>query len=105
MRTTHRRIVRRAVIALAGVVLLLGWYIGAWVCWPRIWAISYYRFPSGTLATIDRCFVPILWYTRTSYPGSRELSSLWWTVNADMYWTAERSEPLEVHVEYKYVDE
>lgn len=72
-------------MALTIVVLLTVWYVGAWICWPRAWFHIYYRVPPSVLAAVDCFFDPLLWYTRSGYPGGEALSELWWAANSDIY--------------------
>lgn len=91
-----RRIVRRAVMVVAVVVLLLAWYVGSWVLWPRVCdGILYGRAPT-LVAAINRFFDPITSYSQSGCPGSDVLSRLWWWANPEYLWVeppaAENSE-------------
>src|SRR5262245_60471502 len=74
-----RRIVRRAVMALAVVVLPV-WYVAAWLAVSRA---THDGFISGPMAArLAPVFAPIRHYAgRYSGPGSRELYDAWWAVN------------------------
>lgn len=84
----RRRIVRRAVMALAVVVPLVAEYVSAWLCWARYRIDVYWEVPSNVVTTIDHCFDPIHWYTRNDYPGSDTLSRLWWKFNTHLHWSS-----------------
>lgn len=86
MRSSHpRRIIRRAVTALAVVVLLPVWYVGAWLVWPRIGDGSLYGRTPTLVAAINRFFEPLDSYILTGNPGSDELNRLWWWANPEYF--------------------
>src|SRR5262245_46063674 len=77
MRATRpRRIVRRAVIALAVVVLLVAWYVSAWLLVTHATQRSII---DGSVALrIRPVFEPLRRHAETRYPGASMLSQLWW---------------------------
>jgi len=79
MTTTRRRIVRRAVMALAVVVLLPVWYVGSWLAISR--AQRDRLIHPRTAQKISPAFRPIVDYCDTELPGSNTLRRLWWYLN------------------------
>jgi len=75
----RKRFARRAVLALAVVVLLLGWYVGAWLAVSRAAHDNWIRYP--TAETAHWAFEPIVRYCHTDYLGADALCDLWWTIN------------------------
>jgi hypothetical protein len=63
--TRRRRIVRRAVMALAVAVLLLGWYVASYLTWR--WAT--HDMPASKFVAINRWVYP-LWIPIAAYEGS-----------------------------------
>lgn len=78
--TRRRRIVRRAVMGLAAVVLLVLSYPSAWIVMPRLAKVT----GSPYLAQINSSllFRPIWTYIQEQRPGSAVLMNLYLRVNA-----------------------
>jgi len=81
--TRRRRIVKRAVMALAGVVLLPVWYVLAWLTWPTIERNSVMSVPDAA-----PLFVPIERYCEADLPGSSTLRKWDYEVNTKPIWVA-----------------
>lgn len=77
-----RRVVRRIALTLAAVVLLLVWYVGAWLTVSR--AEHDRMITAATARKVRPAFVPILKYCDSDLPGAGFLSHLWWSVNPPM---------------------
>lgn len=76
--TNRRRIVRRAVMALAAVVLLPVWYVASLMTIAFLWGAD--ALPSGFLNVY---IVPADWYCDRELPGSEKLIELFqWIVEA-----------------------
>jgi hypothetical protein len=74
-----RRFVKRAVLAVAGVVLLVSGYVSSWftVSWAE---------RTGTIAplTAERlrpAFFPVLQFCESDLPGAGILADAWWRMN------------------------
>ena len=72
--TRRRRIVRRAVMALAGAVLLPACYVGSYVSLMYADSAGWVPAPFGEI--IDTIYHPIGWYHDAGYPGSTVLERL-----------------------------
>jgi hypothetical protein len=78
-RRSPRRIVRRAVMALAIVVLLPVWYVGAWLAYSR--AAQEELMPYPVQSGLAPLFRPAVAYADSEWPGALLLSNLWWKLN------------------------
>jgi hypothetical protein len=78
LNTRPRRIIRRAVIAVAGTMLLLSGYVTAWLV-SRAYGAGLLSSPAG--AVIGPAFAPIKRYCDAELPGGIFLRDLWWTVS------------------------
>jgi len=63
-----RRIVRRAVLAIVGVVLLVSGYVGSY--FAAEWLAGHDAIPTG--APLSRVYAPLMLYERSDLPGSVE---------------------------------
>jgi len=77
--TRPRRIVRRAVMTLVGIVLLIGWYVGAWLAVGHAEAKT--LLSCTAVERIQPAFVPIIKYCESALPGSVFLERVWWKAN------------------------
>src|SRR5262245_60269751 len=75
----RRRIARRAMMALAGCVLLIAWYVGAWLAVSR--AEHDGIVSKATAQRIRPVFVPLISYCDQEWPASGLLRGLWWRFN------------------------
>jgi len=75
--TRSRRIIRRAVMALAVVVLLPVWYVGTWLVLSR--AAREDMIDGSMTAQIRPAFVPLIWYCNSDLAGAELLHDIWWT--------------------------
>ncbi|MFO1092594.1 MAG: hypothetical protein U0992_04665 [Planctomycetaceae bacterium] len=66
--TRPRRIIKRAVMALAVVVALPVWYVGSVMCLG--FAIGAGWVSTSPPAIVIAALMPIDWYLRSRYPGS-----------------------------------
>jgi hypothetical protein len=66
--TRPRRIVRRAVLVFAGVVLLPVWYVAAWLAVSRAERDGHITYYIG--GQIRPAFSPLLSYSEANLPGS-----------------------------------
>jgi hypothetical protein len=77
----RKRIVRRAVMAVAVVLLLPMAYVSAWLSASRAihnGIISAHCLVSNLGFVV---FAPLMDYSGSDRPGSRQLFDLWWTIN------------------------
>jgi hypothetical protein len=85
------RIIRRAVMALAVVVLLPGWYVASWLSISRLADEGFVS--RGTTNTIRPAFEPVLLYCECGMPGADVLTKTYWAVNPtppDVFVSGER---------------
>ena len=66
--TRRRRIVRRAVMALAVVVLLPVLYVGSIISASFAWGAGW--LPGGMSPVLEAVNAPLIWYCESAYPGS-----------------------------------
>jgi len=84
--TRRRRIVRRAVMALAVVVLLASGYVGLWL--TCCFAYGAQLTPSWADTPMRVVFAPIALYTSSRYPGSSGVSEIAsWTMQCGDRWS------------------
>jgi hypothetical protein len=77
--TRKRRIVRRAVVALAVVVLLSSGYVFAWLIVSRA---AHDGYLGPVHVRIARpMFDPLVRFCETDLPAANALCALWWNVN------------------------
>jgi hypothetical protein len=76
-----RRIVRRAVMAVVIPVLLVVWYVAAWLVWPHVKANRTIPVPG-----IDPVFAPMWVYCESGLPGSETLLRWYDDMNSDLIW-------------------
>jgi hypothetical protein len=77
--TRRRRIVRRAVMALAVVLLLPVWYVAAWLAVSRAAHDGMIR--PATVLTIRPAFAPLITYCESELPAAAWLRGVWWRIN------------------------
>jgi len=69
----HRRgrIVRRAVMALAGTALVLVLYVGSLISASFAWGAGW--IPNEMFPALEAVYAPLVWYIENEYPGSDSL--------------------------------
>jgi len=77
--TRSRRIVRRAVMALAVAMLLPVWYVGSWLIVSKAANSGVISYKAALV--IHPAFEPLNAYCLLGMPGSESLYHLWWSVN------------------------
>ena len=65
-------------------VLILQWYLLAWLCWPTMARVVRPHAPRPMVRMVDSCFDPVWDYCEQRYPGGTFLYRLWWTVNGTL---------------------
>lgn len=76
----RRRVVRRAVMALAGCVLLLVWYVGSWTILPHALDAGIISFDTW-FSLEDTAYAPVHMYREAAWPGASLLDDLWYEVD------------------------
>jgi len=75
----RRRTIKRAALLLGVPVLLLSWYMSAWLTVSRA---AHQGFISAATATeVAPAFKPILAYCSAGHPGAKSLKRVWWALN------------------------
>lgn len=81
----RRWIVKRTLMVLVAVLLLVVWYVAAWLLWPRFGdGILYGRAPH-LVAAVSGFFEPLDWWIRIDQPGGDALNRLWCWVNPEYF--------------------
>lgn len=86
----NRRLIRRGILTVSGIVLLVSGYVGAWLAVSKAVQVRASTLgmispigsspprPRFQLHSLSPAFRPIVGYSRSTMPGAECLRQMWW---------------------------